>query len=145
MIRGLDTVFLVQLEVAGHPQHAAARAVRDRLLDAGDRFALAPQVLAELIHVITDDRRFERPLSVEQARLRAEAWWNAEEVTAALPNEHTVPRFFSWFREHGLGRKRLLDTMLAATYITNDIASIVTSNARDYADFGCFELVTCQP
>jgi len=141
VIRGLDTSFIIQLEVGAHARHRQARALRDRFLDAGDRFALAPQVLAEFVHIVTDARRFELPLSAEAAVRRAEAWWNAEEVVPALPNEHTTLRFLSWMREHRLGRKRLLDTLLAATYHTNEIASVVTSNIRDYAIFGCFEVV----
>ncbi len=43
--------------------------------------------------------------------------------------------------EHKLGRKRMLDTMLAATYFANGITTIVTSSARDYRGFGVFELV----
>jgi hypothetical protein len=44
-------------------------------------------------------------------------------------------------REHGLGRKRILDTMLAATYFANDVKSIVSSNAGNFEIFGCFEMV----
>lgn len=141
MIHGVDTSFLIQLEVAGHPSHAAAVRLRDEMLDRGDVFAVAPQVLAELIHIVTDPRRFERPLTMDRARERAEGWWSASEIVHAFPNEHTAPRFLAWIREHGLGRKRLLDTLLAATYFANDIRSIVTSNARDFEVFGVFELV----
>lgn len=141
MIRGIDTAFLIQVEVSGHPGHAPARALRDRLLDAGDSFALAPQVLTEFIHVVTDERRFEAPLSMAAALDRADQWWNAEEVVQTLPNQHTASIFIGWMREHGLGRKRLLDTLLAATYMSNGIRSIVTSNIRDFSVFGCFEVL----
>lgn len=141
MIHGVDTSFVVQLEVMGHPKHRAARRVRDTLLDRGDAFALAPQVLAEVIHIVTDPRRFERPLDMAQARERAEAWWTSREVVHAMPAEHTAPQFLTWLRKHDLGRKRLLDTLLAATYFGNDIHSIVTSNARDFEVFGCFQVV----
>ena len=58
MIHGVDTGFLVAAEVLEHAQHAAARDTLKRLLTAGDFFAVAPQVLAEFIHVVTDPRRF---------------------------------------------------------------------------------------
>lgn len=141
MIHGLDTTFLVQAEVAGHPGHGAARALLDRLLTAGDTLAIAPQVLAEFIHVVTDERRFARPLAMPQARDRAERWWTSAEVVAALPNQHTAQIFLAWLREHGLGRKRLLDSLLAATFLANDISSIVTANARDFRVFGKFSLI----
>ncbi len=41
-------------------------------LAAGDRIAIAPQVLAEFIHIVTDARRFTKPLSMDEARHVAE-------------------------------------------------------------------------
>ena len=141
MHRGLDTTFLVQAEVQKHPGHDAARDKLDTLLKRGDTLVLAPQVLAEFIHVVTDPRRFSEPLSVGQARSRAEAWWSAREVSHAMPGEESVLLFLRWITEHRLGRKRLLDTLLAATYFSNGVRSILSSNARDYDVFGCFEVV----
>jgi predicted nucleic acid-binding protein len=138
VIHGVDTSFLVSVEVAGHADHARARELLGQAIDAGDGLALAPQVLAEFIDVVTDARRFAKPLSVPEARDRAERWWRAREVVAAFPAEQAVPLFLAWLREHGLGRKRLLDTLLAATYFSNGIASILTTNARDFRVFGCF-------
>ena len=45
MNRGLDTGFLVALEVAEHVLHQAARVKLESLLAHGDRLSLAPQVL----------------------------------------------------------------------------------------------------
>ena len=103
MRRGLDTDFLVQVEVAGHPRHAAARSKLDELLDAGDVLVLAPQVLAEFIHVITDDRRFSHPFSVNQAIERAESWWFGDEVEHVFPDQGAVRLFFDWLIDHRLG------------------------------------------
>lgn len=141
MIHGLDTSFIVAAEVVDHPGHAAARERLDRVLAKADGLALAPQVLAELVHVVTDGRRFANPLTVAAARDRAERWWNAKEVVPAFPDEHTTPVFLSWHREHELGRKRLLDTLLAATYFTNGVRSILTTDARDFRVFGHFAIV----
>jgi predicted nucleic acid-binding protein len=141
VIHGLDTSFMVALEVSGHPQHAAARSALDRILVARETLAIAPQVLIEFIHVVTDPRRFEKPLSFAAASERAERWWNAEEVLAVFPREQSVPTMLNWLREHDLGRKRLLDTLLAATYLDNEITSILTTNARDFRVFGSFVVV----
>ena len=60
MIHGIDTGILVAAEVAEHTDHVAARASLARLIAAGDSLALAPQVLAEFIHIVTDSRRFSK-------------------------------------------------------------------------------------
>jgi len=127
--------------VREHPDHAAAEARLNEVLTAGDTLVLAPQVLAEFIHIVTDPRRFSNPLSIDQARARAELWWNAREVSHAFPGAESVLVFLNWITEHRLGRKRLLDTLLAATYFSSGVRSILSSNARDYGVFGCFDVV----
>ena len=57
-----------------------------------------------------------------------------------IPDDQVVSQFLAWMQEHGLGRKRLPDTMLAATYYRSGVTRIVTSNARDYRVFGVFGL-----
>ena len=114
MIHGLDTGYLVAAEVLEHADHVAARDSLARLIAAGDQFAIAPQVLAEFIHIVTDARRFARPLDMPGARRLAEQWWTAREVVRAFPDDAATWPFLSWLRQFSLGRKRLLDTLLAA-------------------------------
>ncbi len=139
MTHGIDTSFLVAVEVAGHAAHAAARARFQRLIRTGDKVALAPQVLAEFIHVVTDPRRFSTPLDLDAAIERAEAWWNAAEVVQVFPTADSTLIFLNWLAQHRLGRKRLLDTMLAATVLNAGVTSMLTLNREDFEVFGCFE------
>ncbi len=139
--KGLDTTFLVVAEVAEHPGHPGARRLLEGFLREEARLVLAPQVLAEFVHVVTDSKRFSKPLTVEQALGRAEHWWRAREVAHAFPGDESSTVFLQWMTEHGLGRKRLLDTHLAATYWCAGVRAIVTTNVRDYAIFGCFDLI----
>jgi predicted nucleic acid-binding protein len=140
MTHGFDTTFLVAWEVAVHSDHGASRSLLSALQTAGDDFAIAPQVLAEFVHVVTDGRRFSEPLSTDAAISRAEIWWNSDEVRQVLPNTTSMIEFFAWMRQHRLGRKRILDTLLAATYKAAGISSVLTINAGDFAVFGHFEL-----
>ena len=36
--------------------------------------AIAPQVLAEFVHVVTDERRFQQPFSMETSLNKSEHW-----------------------------------------------------------------------
>lgn len=141
MRRGIDTTFLVQTEVAEHPGHADARTCLSQLVDTGDTLVLAPQVLTEFIHIVSDPRRFSAPLSVAHATDRATLWWTASEVAHAFPSAESVSLALRWLSEHQLGRKRLLDTHLAATYFCHGLRSIVSSNTRDFSVFGCFDVI----
>ena len=141
---GVDTTFLVQFTVREHSRHEAARVELERRISGGDILILTPQVISEFIHVVTDERRFERPLSTAEALQIARVWWEAAETEHVVPTSESVATFCEWMTQFSLGRKRILDTMLAATYYTHGIHCLLSSNARDYAVFGCFEVVVPQ-
>jgi predicted nucleic acid-binding protein len=103
---------------------------------------VAPQTLAEFIHIVTDAKRMPQPLTMAEAISRAEHWWQATEVRRVFPDGQSVLDFLGWLSRHQLGRKRLLDTLLAATYQQAGVSRLLSNNDRDYQMFGCFEVVT---
>lgn len=141
MIYGIDTDFLVAVEILDHPFHEPASRLLRKLIADGHLLALAPQTLAEFIHIVTDERRMPKPLSLSDAIARSEHWWQAEEVHRVFPDSAVVGDFLAWLTRHQLGRKRLLDTMLAATFHRAGVTRILSNNARDYRVFGHFEVV----
>ncbi|MEO0415126.1 MAG: PIN domain-containing protein [Verrucomicrobiota bacterium] len=145
MIHGIDTDFLVAVEIVDHPFHRDADQLLQSLLDQGHEFALAPQTLAEFIHIVTDSRRVVTPLTMTEAIAKAEFWWDAEETVRAYPTGTAVEDFFEWLRKYKLGRKRLLDTMLAATFHQLGVSKILTNNGRDYKVLGQFEVISFRP
>jgi predicted nucleic acid-binding protein len=145
MTHGLDTGFLVAAEVVDHPSHIKVREIISQLLAAGDTLALAPQVLAEFIHIVTDSRRFANALTMPVAVKLAEDWSTARDVQMVFPNENVSHQFLEWLRRHSLGRKRLLDTLLAATYRECGISSLLTTNPRDFQILGGFICIAPDP
>ncbi|GDY11617.1 hypothetical protein LBMAG53_04950 [Planctomycetota bacterium] len=141
MIVGLDTDVLVNAETLAHPGHVAARTTIHGIIHRGDLIGLAPQVLPEFLHVATDPRRFDPSLDMMAAIARADAWWRAKETVRLMPDERCGQRLLEWMRDHRLGRKRLLDTMLAATYHGHGVSHICTGNAHDYALFKVFTII----
>jgi predicted nucleic acid-binding protein len=142
MIHGLDTGILVAAELLEHADHLAAHDTLAKLVAAGDLIAIAPQVLAEFIHIVTDPRRFAKPLDMTAARQVAEQWWTAREVVQVFPDDAATRQFFTWLQQFSLGRKRLLDTLLAATYAQAGIQSLLTTNPADFELFGVFTCIT---
>jgi predicted nucleic acid-binding protein len=142
VIRGLDTGFLVAIEVIEHPKHQDARHRIADFIAAGDTFALSPQVLAEFIHIETDSKRFAAPLTIDAARDRAQKRWTAAEIVHVFCTDSAMTQFFDWHRQYRLGRKRILDTLLAATYHRSNIKCILTLNPQDFEFIDDLELVT---
>ncbi len=144
MTHGIDTDFLVAVEISDHPFHKPADALLSKLLADGHDFAIAPQTLAEFVHIVTDGKRMPIPLTMAQAITRAEHWWQAAEVIRVFPEGQAVTDFLQWLTRHQLGRKRLLDTLLAASFKQAGVRKIITNNERDFEVLGFFEVVGFQ-
>ncbi len=140
---GADTTFLVQLEAVEHPDHESALALLHReIVTPSVPLGIAPMVIAEFLHIVTDSRRFSSPLSMEVATRRARYWWSCHEVTHVFPNSESLSLTLDWIDLHRLGRKRILDTQLAAAYWAAGIKTVITSNPSDFKVLG---LQTIQP
>jgi len=138
---GLDTSFLVGLAVREHPTHEACLRLFEREIVGGSAtMAIATQVLAEFCHVVTDPRRFERPLDMADALELCESWWNARECRQVAVDAEVGALFLTWMHVFRLGRKRLLDTLLAATYHRAGVRRLAAGDWRDFELYGVFEL-----
>ena len=112
---GVDTTFLVQLELVELGSHKSAHELlRREILSPQVPLALAPQVLGEFIHVVTDSRRFQRPLTAAEATSKARFWWEAAEIQRIVPTIESTLLFLDGMQRYQLGRKRILDTQLAS-------------------------------
>ena len=145
MTHGIDTDFLVAVEIRDHPFHREADALLQSLLRDGHDLALVPQTLAEFIHIVTDGKRMPQPLTMAEAISRAEHWWQAVEVVRVFPDGPAVRDFFVWLTRYQLGRKRLLDTMVAASFQSAGVKRILTNNGRDFKALGDFEILSFRP
>lgn len=140
MSLALDTNVLIPWLVSSAPRHEEARAVVLAEIERdGGRIALAPQVCWEFLHVVTDERRFERPCSMEEATALLRAVWNARETERLPSTAEVVPRVVELLREHRLGRKRIQDTALAASLEAAGVRRLATYNVKDYRCFGFLE------
>lgn len=136
---GVDTSFLVGLAVREHPAHAPCWSLfKAEIRGQAASMALTPQVLVEFCHVVTDPRRFERPLPMAEVIELCELWWNAEECRPVAADLEACRLFLSWMHEFGLGRQRLLDTLLAASYHRAGVTRLASTGWREFERYGVF-------
>lgn len=139
---GLDTSFLVGLTIREHPAHPACLELFDRQIRGTESSAaICAQILGEFAHVVTDPRRFARPLAIDEALEICTQWWQAVECRIIEPTPHSFPLFIDWMNRYRLGRKRVLDTLLAANYHSAGVKRIATTDWRDFEIFGVFEVL----
>jgi predicted nucleic acid-binding protein len=139
---GLDTSFLVAWAVPEHPQHWECRTLAMETAKQGGTFGLTAGILAEFVHVVTDPRRFENPLDMDRATALAGFWAAAAEVVHLPQGPEVTALWLDWLHRHRLGRKRLLDTLIAATWHHAGIQKVFTLNP---ADFNIFDAFTFSP
>ncbi len=142
MKRGLDTNVLVYAHVASLPEHGAVRAYLARQLARTDvTLVVTPSVLHEFVHVVTDPRRFDPPVEMSEALAIARLYLGAANVACAATDAEADAAAFELVARHKLGRRRLADTLLAATLLQNGVRQLVTCNRADFEAFSGLELV----
>jgi len=139
---GLDCNILVQLAFADHTANAKTVAAVQAETQKGEKLILASLVIAEFLHVATDARRFAPPLTMTEALDWIEEFLKNPAVSVVEPGQSTVSQTLRWMREFSLGRKRILDTQLAAVLHVHGVRRLMTSNPADFTVFPVLETLT---
>ena len=142
MICGVDANVLIYSAIESMPEHRRVRSFFERRVLTRDlTCAVTFPVLLEFIHITTDPRRFKPPLSLRESVDIAEQYWNASNWRQLLPQSVTGNRALDLLIRYSLGRKRLLDTYLAATLLDNGVTLLVTCDSKDFEVFRELELI----
>jgi predicted nucleic acid-binding protein len=139
---GLDCNILVQLALSDHPANPSTVAAVQAEVKSGSRLVFPPLVINEFLHVITDARRFSPPLTMTEALDWVERFLANPAVGLLEPTPESLRQALRWMRQFDLGRKRILDTHLAAVLHTAGVRRLLTSNPGDFTVFGVFGIVT---
>jgi predicted nucleic acid-binding protein len=139
---GLDCNVLVQLAFADHPVNSKTIAAVQAETQKGEKLVFPSSVVAEFLHVVTDPRRFAPPLTMVEALDWIEDFLKNPVVSLLEPSHGSMNKTLCWMRQFNLGRKRILDTQLAAGLHTNGVRRLLTSNPADFAVFSELEIVT---
>jgi predicted nucleic acid-binding protein len=139
---GLDCNILVQLAMADHAANGQTVTAVEAETQKGEKLVIPPFVVAEFLHVTTDARRFTPPLTMVEAIDWIEEFLKNPSVRVLEPSQASLDQTLRWMRQFTLGRKRILDTQLAATLQCSGVRRLLTSNPDDFAVFGALETVT---
>lgn len=142
MKRGLDTNVLVYAHVAALPEHRVVRAFLAGQLTRRDvTLVVTPAVLHEFVHVVTDPRRFEPPVEMGEALALARLYLGRANVECLATNAEALAEAFALVDRYRLGRKRLADTLLAATLLHHGVRQLVTCDRSDFETFSGLRLI----
>lgn len=133
---GIDTSVLVQAHLPSLERHESARRfLLEQLALADSSIVLTPLVLHELLHVITDARRFEPAVTMGEALAIVHRYLGRSNVECLSVDEDSVLLALDLVERHRLGRRRIADTLLAATLLTHGVRKLATFNTADFRVF----------
>lgn len=139
----LDTNILLYLANSAASEHAAAKGAVTRMLAAGDRLAVAAQVLFEFWSVAT------RPVSANglgwtapQTRTAIDGFRGRFALLAEPPE--VIDLWLDLVATHDLKGKRVHDAHLLATMKANGVARLVTFNVDDFPTDPAFTVLDPQ-
>ncbi|MGF1656102.1 MAG: type II toxin-antitoxin system VapC family toxin [Verrucomicrobiales bacterium] len=138
---GLDTNVLVARVIPEHPKHEWVTQRLAGLTAEGRHFAVTSVILSEFVHVVTDPKRFEKPLTMGEALHWAKFWSRTREVKLLALDAAAHMQWLTWLGAYKLGRKRLIDTLIAATWHTAGVREMITFNPEDFKVLGVFEIL----
>ncbi len=139
---GLDCNILVQLAIADHPANPQTLALVESETQQGGKLVFPSLIATEFLHVITDERRFAPPLTMPEALDWIKEFIASLGISLLEPTQASMDQTIRWMRQFNLGRKRILDTHLAAILHTSGVRRLLTSNPSDFTVFGVLETVT---
>ena len=138
---GIDTCFLIDLYWENSPRNKNARALFSQIANNESvKVAVYYNCFNEFLHVITDSKRFENPLSVSEAISVIDYWCDIDRVTVLYPDDTSFKRTLAWMNRYQLDRNRVNDTQMASCYLTSGVSSIITANPKDFEIFESFEI-----
>jgi len=139
---GLDCNILVQLALADHPRYGATVSALKSVLSQDETLYCPTPVITEFLHIVSDPRRFDPPLAELQAAAWMEEFLSKPRVKLLPSSDASIRLMLRWLSQFGLGRKRIIDTHIAAILHTNGINRILTSDSRGFITYGVFEIIT---
>jgi toxin-antitoxin system PIN domain toxin len=136
MRRGVDTNVLVYAHISQSPQHEAVRSfLLGQLAQDDVTLVVTPIILHEFLHIVTDARRFDPPVPMTDALAVARGYLGRANVECLSMDERSLVIAFDLLERHQLGRRRIADTLFAATLLNHGVRELITCNKTDFQIF----------
>ena len=138
----VDTNVLVYAHIAATEHHQGVRNYLTKLLARDDNtLVLTPIVLHEFVHIVTDSKRFDPPVTMSEALAITRLYLARSNVEVLSIDVKALQRALELLERYQLGRKRIADTLVAATCLQNNIATFLTCNTSDFTVFDELKLI----
>jgi toxin-antitoxin system PIN domain toxin len=139
---GVDTNVLIYAHLASFAEHQKVHAfLLSQLNQPEVTLAVTPLVLHEFLHIVTDTKRFNPPLDMTEAITIVNLYLGRSNVDCLSVNQECLELCLQLLEQHRLGRKRIADTLFAATLLHHGVTQLITCNPGDFRIFEGLTLI----
>jgi len=131
----LDTNILVHAYNKSSPYQKIASGVIKKAMQSEIEAYLAPQVLYEFFAIVTNPKRVEHPMSLDEAADLCTDLWECREIEKVDPTPLAPKEVFKLVKELKLSKGRVFDCVLAITAKENKLEAIYTENVDDFKNY----------
>ncbi len=128
-----DVNLLLYANIDAFPQHVAARAWWEELLNGQDAVGLTAPAVFGFLRIATNRRVFDPPLALSEASRRVEVWLSRPQVHFVVPGPRHLEIVLRLLAASGASGNLTTDAQLAAYAIEHQGA--VHSNDTDFGRF----------
>ncbi len=128
-----DVNLLLYAQVTAFPQHARARRWWEGLMNGVEEVGVSAPALFGFVRVVSNPRALDRPLRIEDALARVDAWLERPHVHFVQPGPRHLEIAFRLLRHVGAGANLTTDAQLAAFAIEHQAE--LHSNDTDFGRF----------
>jgi toxin-antitoxin system PIN domain toxin len=139
---GIDTNVLIYAHLTSFAEHQRVHAFLLSYLNEPEvTLAVTPLVLHEFLHVVTDAKRFSPPLDMSEAITVVNLYLGRSNVSCLSVSQACLELCLQLLETHKLGRKRIADTLFAATLLHHGVTQMITCNPGDFRIFAGLTLI----
>jgi predicted nucleic acid-binding protein len=137
----LDTNILVHAYNKSSPHQKRASNIIKQAMKGEIEAYLTAQVIYEFFAVVTNPKRVECPMKLEEAADLCLDLWECREIAKVNPTSITPKEVFKLVKEIKLAKGKIFDCIIAVTSKENNIDAIYTENVDDFEKYSFIKVI----
>ena len=137
----LDTNILVHAYNKSSPNQKQASNIMKQAMKGEIEACLTAQVIYEFFAVVTNPKRVECPMKLDEAADLCMDLWECREIEKVTPTPVTPNKVFKLAKELKLAKGRIFDCIIAITAKENKIDAIYTENVDDFEKYSFIKVL----
>lgn len=137
----LDSNILIYAHNTASPFHKISRLILMEVLAGKIEGCVSFQNLYEFYSIITDPKRFEKPLSSKDARKVLRTYLNADNISKIYTKSTNLAITIELLKSERVKKQQIFDLILIATMIENEVTGIYTADEIFFKKFQFLEVI----